>query len=481
MSLVLPNTRGKSYLFNLIDTPGHQNFVDEVAAAARVADGMILVVDVVEGVMANTEDIIRHALQEKLPLTLVINKMDRLILELRLPPAEAYYKIKHTIEEVNTVLSTINPDPALRLSPENGNVAFASTQTGWCFTLKSFAQLYSDTFGGLDVDEFALRLWGNIYFDEDTRKFGRTAPSMDTPRSFVHFILEPLYKLYTQVISEDTESLKLTLKSLGIELRPATYKIDVKPLLKVVLNQFFGPSTGLVDMVVEHIPSPKEAAATKVCLRLVFPRSLLALPYLHALCPLQIKHTYTGPLNTELAESMLNLDPEGPTVVFVSKMYHTADAQEFRAFGRVLSGTLKVGDPVKVLGENYSPEDEEDLALAVVDNIWVSESRYFVDTDEAPAGSLVLLGGIDSSITKTATIISRSVEDELHIFRPLKHLTQSVLKVAVEPIAPSELPKMLDGLRKVNKSYPLVSTKVEESGEHVILGTGELYLDSVLQ
>lgn len=177
---------------------------------------------------------------------------------------------------------------------------------------------------------------------------------------------------------------------------------------------------------------------------------------------------------------MMSLDAKGPVVFQVSKMYHTADALEFRAFGRVMSGELKVGDKVKVLGEGYSPEDEEDMVLAVVDNIWVSESRYFVETESAPAGSLVLLGGVDNSISKTATLVSSSVEDELHIFRPLKHITQSVLKVAVEPIAPSELPKMLDGLRKINKSYPLVSTKVEESGEHVILGTGELYLDSVL-
>jgi hypothetical protein len=50
----------------------------------------------------------------------------------------------------------------------------------------------------------------------------------------------------------------------------------------------------------------------------------------------------------------------------------------------------------------------------------------------------------------------------------------------VEPVNPSELPKMLDGLRKVNKSYPLLATRVEESGEHVVLGTGELYLDCVM-
>lgn len=51
---------------------------------------------------------------------------------------------------------------------------------------------------------------------------------------------------------------------------------------------------------------------------------------------------------------------------------------------------------------------------------------------------------------------------------------------SVEPVNPSELPKMLDGLRKVNKSYPLLATRVEESGEHVVLGTGELYLDCVM-
>jgi U5 small nuclear ribonucleoprotein component len=92
----------------------------------------------------------------------------------------------------------------------------------------------------------------------------------------------------------------------------------------------------------------------------------------------------------------------------------------------------------------------------------------------------VLLGGVDASITKTATIVDASIPDDLYIFRSLRHCTQAILKIAVEPIAPSELPKMLSGLRNINKSYPLVATKVEESGEHVIIGTGELYLDCVM-
>lgn len=103
-----------------------------------------------------------------------------------------------------------------------------------------------------------------------------------------------------------------------------------------------------------------------------------------------------------------------------------------------------------------------------------------METDHAIAGNIVLLGGVDSSISKTATIVAKDIEEDLYIFRPIKHVTQSVLKISVEPINPADLPKMLDGLRKVNKSYPLLTTKVEESGEHIILGTGELYLDCVM-
>ena len=107
MSLVLPSTNGKSHLIHLIDTPGHVNFVDEAAAAMRLVDGVVVVVDVVEGVMVNTETVIRHAMQEGLAMVLVLNKMDRLILELRIPPAEAYYKIRHTIEEVNNFIRSV--------------------------------------------------------------------------------------------------------------------------------------------------------------------------------------------------------------------------------------------------------------------------------------------------------------------------------------------------------------------------------------
>jgi U5 small nuclear ribonucleoprotein component len=473
MTLVLQNTSMKSHLFNILDTPGHVNFVDEVAASMRLVDGVVLVVDVVEGVQVNTEQIIKHAVLEDLPLTLVVNKMDRLMLELKLPPKDAYFKIKHVIEQVNTVIENTIPGRGekRRLSPEKGNVAFACTSMRWCFTLQSFAKMYADFYPGkngtpgfgnrsktIDAAKFALRLWGDIFFNPGSRKFTRKAQEENAQRSFVHWILEPIYKLYSHTLSESPDDLKDTLAQLGIHLKPSQYRTDAKELMRLVCQQYFGPPSGFVDMVVQHVPSPKEGAQR------------------------MLERYYTGPLDSKTAESMLKCDQDGPLVVHVTKLFNTTDAKSFNALGRVLSGIAKSHQSVRVLGEGYTLEDEEDMVVATVTDTWIGESRYNVPTSGVPAGNWVLLGGVDNSIVKTATIVAQKLpeNEDAYIFRPIRHFFESVFKVAVEPINPSELPKMLDGLRKINKSYPLITTKVEESGEHVVLGTGELYMDCVL-
>ena len=462
MSLVLQSTKGKSHLVNILDTPGHVNFADEVAASLRLVDGVVLVVDVVEGVQISTELIIKHAVLEDLPLTLVINKMDRLIVELKLPPADAYFKLKHVIEEVNTVIENTVPGQGgkRRVSPEKGNVAFACSTLGWCFTIPSFAKMYAESYpaSGINAEDFGLRLWGDIFFNPKSRKFSRKALEERSKRSFVHFVLEPIYKLFSHTISESPEDLKETLATLGIELKPKQYKTDAKELLRLVCAQFFGPAHGFVDMIINHIPSPVEGAKR------------------------MLERYYTGPLDTKTASFIEKCDQDGPLVVHITKLFNTVDAKRFNALGRVMSGTVRPTTSVRVLGEGYTIEDEEDMVISTITDTWIAESRYNVPTSGVPAGSWVLLGGVDNSIVKSATIVAQKLPDDedAYIFRPVKHFFESVFKVAVEPINPSELPKMLDGLRKVNKSYPLVTTKVEESGEHVILGTGELYMDCVL-
>lgn len=91
---------------NFVDTPGHSGFSDEVTVGMRISDGVLLVVDCVEGVTSYVERLIKEALRNNLRIIIVINKLDRLVLELKLPPADAYYKLKHTLDEINLVIQS---------------------------------------------------------------------------------------------------------------------------------------------------------------------------------------------------------------------------------------------------------------------------------------------------------------------------------------------------------------------------------------
>lgn len=75
ITLVLPDIKNKSYLMNIFDSPGHVNFSDEATAAIRMTDGIVLFVDAAEGVMLNTERLLKHAVQEKMAVTVCINKV----------------------------------------------------------------------------------------------------------------------------------------------------------------------------------------------------------------------------------------------------------------------------------------------------------------------------------------------------------------------------------------------------------------------
>lgn len=468
MSLPLQTSRGKTLLFNMMDTPGHVNFSDEITASFRLADGVLLVVDACEGVMSSTQRQIRHAARDGLPICVFISKLDRLIVELKLPPADAYHKLRHTIEEINACIeSAYEPDADglfPTVSPENGKVCFGSALYGFSFTLNSFAKLYTDVNGVLvDHKEFAKRMWGDVYYHGDTRTFKKKSPPGGGERTFVQFILEPLYKIFSQVVGETTESLLDALKEFGIKFKPKETKMNTKPLLKVTCQKIFGDVSGLADMLAEHIPTAEEGNAIKV------------------------DRAYSGPIHAgnKLVDAMKACDVDAPPVVIISKLIPKSDCSSFDALGRVMCGTLKVNDRVRVLGENFSPDDEEDCVVKTVSNMWIYEARYRIPVKEARAGAWVLIEGVDQSITTTATLVPehlpKAYGDELYVFRPLEFDNKSVMKIATEPLNPSDLPKMVDGLRKITKSYPACVTKVEESGEHTIMGTGEMYLDSIMK
>ena len=264
MSFVLQQLNGKSHLINCIDTPGHIAFSDEASAAMRLADTALLVVDVAEGVLVQTQRLMAQAVREGLRVVLLLNKIDRLVLELKLPPTDAYHKLVHCIQQVNAQLAALGY--ALPpLSPLNNTVCFASTSASYVFSLRSFAKLYAayHPSASLDYAAFARRLWGNQYL-LPSGSFSSSAPSPSAPRSFLQFILEPLYKLYAHTLGSEGKELQGLLSELGVTVTAAELRMGGKELLVLVLGRFFGGVEALAEMLVEHGQSPVAAAEAKV-------------------------------------------------------------------------------------------------------------------------------------------------------------------------------------------------------------------------
>jgi hypothetical protein len=135
-------------LINLVDSPGHVDFSSEFTAALRVTYGALDVVDCIEGVCVQTETVLRQAISERIKPVLMLNKVDRCIMELQLPPEEAYRSFTKAIENVNVIVATYRDETLgnIELDPIKGKVAYGSGLHQWGFTLKRFAKMYAVKF-----------------------------------------------------------------------------------------------------------------------------------------------------------------------------------------------------------------------------------------------------------------------------------------------------------------------------------------------
>ena len=133
----------RDYLINLIDTPGHVDFGGDVTRAMRALDGVIIVVCAVEGIMPQTETVIRQALKEKVKPVLFINKVDRLINELQVTPENMQERFVKTITEVNRLIKANVPkelEEEWMVDIKGGSVAFGSAYQNWATSIPFMAK-----------------------------------------------------------------------------------------------------------------------------------------------------------------------------------------------------------------------------------------------------------------------------------------------------------------------------------------------------
>lgn len=451
------NGQKEHFLINLIDSPGHVDFSSEVTAALRVTDGALVVIDCVEGVCVQTDTVLRQAMTEKIKPILMINKVDRALFELQLDGEAIYQKFVKAVDLVNVIISNYDqPDMGdLLLNPSNGNVAFGAGKDGWGFSIPRFAKLYAEKFK-LDEEKLRQKLWGDNYFDPETKKW-TTEPYSESgkplKRAFVQYIMDPIIKFSKTLLEGDSEQLAKALKALNLTLTKEEQELKGKHLLRSVLPRWINAPETLLEMIVTCLPSPKVAQKYRTA------------------------YLYEGPQEDNCARAMRECDPNGPLMVYISKMVPSSDKGRFYAFGRVFSGTLYSGQEVRIMGPNYVPGSKDDLIIKNIQRVVLMMGKNVESIPEVPCGNTVGLGGIDKHLLKTGTL---SNCEDAHNIRVMKYSVSPVVRVAVQPTNPTDLPKLVDGLTKLANSDPIVQVYKEETGQYIIAGCGELHIEVCL-
>ena len=359
---------GEEYLINLLDTPGHVDFGGDVTRAMRAVDGCIIVVCAVEGVMPQTETVIRQALREKVKPVLFINKVDRLINELKVTPEEMQQRFIKIITEVNRLINKMAPEEfkgKWTVKVEDGSVAFGSAYYNWAISVP-YMKKTGITFK--DIYEYCNR--------GDQKTLAKKAP--------IHEVI--------------------------------------------------------LDMVVDHLPSPKEAQKYR------------------------IPHIWKGDLDSEVGKGMINCDPNAPLAFMVTKIIIDPHAGEV-AVGRVFSGKIESGQEVRVIGMPKPNRIQQVSLMVGADRIPV---------DYVTAGNVAAVTGVRDAIAgSTVTTV-----DGMQPFERMVHVSEPVVTVAVEAKHPRDLPRLVEVLRNISKADPSIEVTInQETGEHLMSGMGELHLE----
>lgn len=591
-------TGNEEYLINLIDSPGHVDFSSEVSTAVRICDGCIIVVDAVEGVCPQTQAVLRQAWLENIRPVLVINKIDRLIVELKFTPQEAYSHLKNILEQINALTGTlftskvleeraeretesqVNPhseqgeqvydwstgledtdDSQLYFSPEQGNVVFTSAIDGWGFGIEHFARIYSQKIG-IKKEVLMKTLWGDYCINMKAKKIMKGDQAKGKKPLFVQLILENIWSLYDAVLKKDKDKIDKIVTSLGLKIgaREARHS-DPKVQINAICSQWLPISHAVLAMVCQKLPSPLDITAERVerlmctgsqtfdslppetqALKAAFMKCgseetapvIIFVSKMFAVDAKALPQNKPRPLTQEeiaqrherarqrhaeklaAAQGQAPLEPtqdgsaletcpkgkeprgdEQQVESMTSKpVLQEEDNQEsFIAFARVFSGVARRGKKIFVLGPKYSPLEflrrvplgfsapPDDLppvphmAYCALENLYLLMGRELEYLEEVPPGNVLGIGGLQDFVLKSATLCSLP---SCPPFIPLNFEATPIVRIAVEPKHPSEMPQLVKGMKLLNQADPCVQILIQETGEHVLVTAGEVHLQRCL-
>lgn len=416
ISLYYQSPENKEFLINLIDSPGHVDFSSETSAAVRLADGAIVVVDVVEGVCAQTRTILQQAYNEHLKPILLLNKIDRLILERNMSTSDAEEHLRRVLEQVNAVVGNIfashvlltedttknnnqesalesADDSTLYFNPIEGNVIFGSAQDGWGFTLRTFAEMFAAKLN-VPVDSLHEAMWGDFYFNSKHKRCDAGAFAKGKSSIFIQMVLENIWSLYSNIMTGEVEKIPAFCEKLKLKYRPPkTSLANRKAVLKAICMEWLPLDKTIFQKIIQNVTSPAEMYKSKI--------SGL------------ISKDIFKQVNTEITFSD---DDNSKVIAFIAKMVpisyrelqacdkslkdleneYEPDEQVLIGFARIYCGVLRENSKVHLVKSNYKPhaKNKEELEPVDIKRIYLIMGRNFELIEEAHAGMIVGIWGL---------------------------------------------------------------------------------------
>ena len=491
------------FKINLMDSPGHVDFTNEVSSALRLSDGALVLVDVSEGISPQTLTVLRQAWDEKIRTCLVLNKIDRLILERNMEADDIFIHWQNIIEQVNVIVSSfinesnmhnfinlanneakenlsddekeddenLEEESKFFYSPEKGNIAFTSSIDWWGFTIPAFAKIIARKLN-MKQRQVARWLWGNFYYYN--KKIHKKPLNKVSKPMFVQFVMEPIIAEYRKEFNE-------------FEKMDSSDLSKARTNLSTTLRKRIPIDTSIFNMIVNRLPSPMQHQRERLA---VFCPMLAELPSESVHRPLGVSEEEYETLKRikEGIESWDNSD-DAPIVIFISKMqpidtksYEIATKTENKTkehkrligFGRVFSGRIRKGAEMYVFGVTHSKE-RKDVAKVVINDIFIfMGGNNLKAVSDMGAGNIVGIGGLENILLKMGTISSL---EECPSFAPARLLGTGLIKVSIQPKNFAEMPILIEGLKKLDRADPSASYHINEKGEYILETWGQIHLE----
>merc|ERR1719427_1362741 len=338
------------------------------------------------------------------------------------------------------------------VEPSKGTVGFGSGLHGWAFSLKQFSEIYAAKMK-LEPVKLMKRLWGDQFYSAKDKKWKKEEEA-GAVRGFNMFVLDPIYKMFQAVMGFQKDTTEKLLEKLDIKLTNEEKELEGKPLIKKIMQKWLPAGETMLQLITIHLPSPVTAQKYRA------------------------EMLYEGPTDDAAFLGIKNCDPEAPLMMYVSKMVPSSDKGRFFAFGRVFSGKVASGLKARIMGPNFTPGKKDDLYNKSIQRTILMMGRYTEPIEDVPCGNICGFVGVDQFLVKTGTL---STSATAHNMKQMKFSVSPVVRVAVEAKNPSDLPKLVEGLKRLSKSDPMVQCIIEESGEHIAAGAGELHLEICLK